>query len=49
MSKASDTSPQAQDSVIKDSFTTAGDGKNDATRFHNLNAIISVAYLKKMS
>lgn len=49
MSKASDTPPLAQDSVVKDSFTTAADGKNDAPRFHNLNVIISVGYRKKMS
>jgi hypothetical protein len=31
----------ALDSVVKDSFTTAADGKNYATRFYNLDAIIS--------
>jgi hypothetical protein len=30
-----------QDSVVKESFTTAADGKNYATRFYNLDAIIS--------
>ena len=30
-----------QNSVVKDSFTTAADGKNYATRFYNLDAIIS--------
>lgn len=34
----------AQTSVVKDSFTTAADGKNYATRFYNLDAIISVGY-----
>ena len=33
-----------QDSVVKDSFTTAADGKSYATRFYNLDAIISVGY-----
>lgn len=37
----------AQDSVVKDSFTTAADGKNYATRFYNLDAIISVGYRVK--
>jgi hypothetical protein len=32
----------AEDSVVKDFFTTAADGKEYATRFYNLNAIISV-------
>jgi hypothetical protein len=36
-----------QDSVVKDSFTTAADGKNYATRFYNLDAIISVGYRVK--
>jgi hypothetical protein len=31
-----------QNSVVKDSFTTAADGKNYATRFYNLDAIIPV-------
>jgi hypothetical protein len=35
------------DSVVKDSFTTAADGKNYATRFYNLDAIISVGYRVK--
>lgn len=34
-------------SVVKDSFTTAADGKNYATRFYNLDAIISVGYRVK--
>ncbi len=38
-----------QDSVVKDSFTTAADGKNYATRFYNLDAIISVGYRVKSS
>ena len=37
----------AQDSVVKDSFTTAADGKNYLTRFYNLDAIISVGYRVK--
>lgn len=36
-----------QNSVVKDSFTTAADGKNYATRFYNLYAIISVGYRVK--
>lgn len=36
-----------QDSVVKDSFTTAADGKNYPTRFYNLDAIISVGYRVK--
>lgn len=36
-----------QHSVVKDSFTTAADGKNYATRFYNLDAIISVGYRVK--
>ena len=35
------------DSVVKDFFTTAADGKTYATRFYNLDAIISVAYRVK--
>ncbi len=35
------------DSVVKESFTTAADGKNYATRFYNLDAIISVGYRVK--
>jgi len=34
-------------SVVKESFTTAADGKNYATRFYNLDAIISVGYRVK--
>jgi len=37
----------AQDSVVKESFTTAADGKNYATRFYNLDVIISVGYRVK--
>ncbi len=36
-----------QNSVVKESFTTAADGKNYATRFYNLDAIISVGYRVK--
>lgn len=36
-----------QNSVVKESFTTASDGKNYATRFYNLDAIISVGYRVK--
>ena len=36
-----------QDSVVKESFTTAADGKNYATNFYNLDAIISVGYRVK--
>ncbi len=36
-----------QDSVVKDSFTTTAEGKNYATRFYNLDAIISVGYRVK--
>jgi hypothetical protein len=36
-----------QDSVVKDSFTTAADGKNYATKFYNLDVIISVGYRVK--
>ncbi|MCC6740619.1 MAG: virulence RhuM family protein [Planctomycetia bacterium] len=35
------------DSVVKDSLTTAADGKNYATRFFNLDVIISVGYRVK--
>lgn len=35
------------DSVVKESFTTAADGKNYATRFYNLDVIISVGYRVK--
>ncbi len=31
-------------SVIKESLTTAADGKNYATKFYNLDVIISVGY-----
>ncbi len=37
----------AEDSVVKDFFTTAADGKKYATRFYNLDAIISVGYRVK--
>ena len=37
----------AEDSVVKDSLTTAADGKNYATRFYNLDVIISVGYRVK--
>jgi len=36
-----------QDSVVKESFTTAADGKNYATRFYNLDVIISMGYRVK--
>ena len=36
-----------QDSVVKDSFTTAADGKNYATKSYNLDVIISVGYRVK--
>ena len=36
-----------QDSVVKNSFTTAADGKNYVTRFYNLDVIISVGYRVK--
>jgi hypothetical protein len=36
-----------QESVVKDSFTTAADGKNYATKFYNLDVIISVGYRVK--
>src|SRR5664279_929160 len=36
-----------QDSVVKDSFTTAADGKNYATKFYHLDVIISVGYRVK--
>jgi len=35
------------DSVVKESLTTAADGKNYATRFYNLDVIISVGYRVK--
>jgi hypothetical protein len=34
----------AHDSVVKEFFTAAADGKKYATRFYNLDAIISVGY-----
>lgn len=37
----------APDSVIKNFFTTAADGKNYATNFYSLDAIISVGYRVK--
>lgn len=37
----------AGESVVKDFFTTAADGKNYATKFYNLDAIISVGYRVK--
>jgi len=37
----------AEDSVVKDFFTTAADGKKYATKFYNLDAIISVGYRVK--
>ena len=36
-----------QESVVKDFFTTAADGKKYATKFYNLDAIISVGYRVK--
>jgi hypothetical protein len=36
-----------EDSVVKDSLTTAIDGKNYQTKFYNLDAIISVGYRVK--
>ncbi len=37
----------AEESVVKDFFTTAADGKKYATKFYNLDAIISVGYRVK--
>ena len=37
----------AQESVVKDFFTTAADGKKYSTNFYNLDAIISVGYRVK--
>jgi hypothetical protein len=37
----------AQNAVVKNFFTTAADGKNYATNFYNLDAIISVGYRVK--
>ena len=37
------------DSVVKDFFTTAADGKNYATNYYNLDMIISVGYRVKSS
>jgi hypothetical protein len=36
-----------EDSVVKNLFTTAGDGKDYRTNFYNLDAIISVGYRVK--
>ena len=36
-----------EDSVVKDSLTTAADGKNYRTSFYNLDVIISVGYRVK--
>ena len=36
-----------EDSVVKEFFTTAADGKNYLTRFYNLDVIISVGYRVK--
>ena len=36
-----------ENSVVKDSLTTAADGKNYATKFYNLDVIISVGYRVK--
>ena len=36
-----------QDSVVKESLTTAGDGKNYRTKYYNLDIIISVGYRVK--
>ena len=36
-----------KDSVVKDFFTTALDGKNYLTKFYNLDVIISVGYRVK--
>ncbi len=36
-----------EDSVVKDFLTTASDGKNYQTRYHNLDVIISVGYRVK--
>ena len=33
-----------RDSVVKESLTTAADGKNYRTKFYNLDVIISVGY-----
>lgn len=37
----------SEDSVVKDSLTTAADGKRYATKFYNLDVIISVGYRVK--
>src|SRR5258707_14595603 len=37
----------SEDSVVKETLTTAADGKNYATRFYNLDVIISVGYRVK--
>jgi len=36
-----------QNSVVKESLTTAGDGKNYRTKYYNLDVIISVGYRVK--
>ena len=36
-----------EDSVVKESLTTAADGKKYATKFYNLDVIISVGYRVK--
>ncbi|MBU3978351.1 virulence RhuM family protein [Patescibacteria group bacterium] len=38
-----------QNSVVKDFFTTAADGKNYITNYYNLDMIISVGYRVKSS
>lgn len=38
-----------EDSVVKESLTTAADGKNYSTKFYNLDVIISVGYRVKSS
>ncbi len=37
----------SEDSVVKESLTTASDGKNYATKYYNLDAIIAVGYRVK--
>src|SRR5664279_1843410 len=37
----------SEDSVVKESLTTAADGKNYTIRFYNLDVIISVGYRVK--
>ena len=48
MSKVVDRSPVAQDSVVKDAFTTATECKNAEMSLHDRTPIIAVSYLKKM-